>query len=46
MKARLTLLGDPASEKFLPRQKAFYFGSLQVLMLAKAPRGHDVGNEA
>jgi SAM-dependent methyltransferase len=34
MKARLAVLSDPASEKFLPRQKAFSFGSLQVLMLA------------
>ncbi len=37
MKARLVVLSDPASEKFLPRQKAFSFGSLQVLMLAKVP---------
>ena len=43
MKARLVLLCDPASEKYLPRQKAFFFGSLQVLMLAKSPLRHAVG---
>jgi hypothetical protein len=36
MRSRLALLGDPASDKFLPRQKTFFFGSLQVLMLAHA----------
>jgi len=37
MKARLAILSDSASKKFLPRQKAFSFGSLQVLMLTKVP---------
>jgi ubiquinone/menaquinone biosynthesis C-methylase UbiE len=36
MRSRLALLGDPASDKFLPRHKTFFFGSLQVLMLAHA----------
>jgi ubiquinone/menaquinone biosynthesis C-methylase UbiE len=36
MRSRLALLGDPTSDKFLPRQKTFFFGSLQVLMLAHA----------
>jgi ubiquinone/menaquinone biosynthesis C-methylase UbiE len=34
MRSRLALLSDPTSDKFLPRQKTFFFGSLQVLMLA------------
>jgi ubiquinone/menaquinone biosynthesis C-methylase UbiE len=38
MRARLALLADPTSDKFLPRQKAFFFGTLQVLVLARAPR--------
>jgi ubiquinone/menaquinone biosynthesis C-methylase UbiE len=36
MRSRLALLGNSASDKFLPRQKTFFFGSLQVLMLARA----------
>jgi len=36
MRSRLALLADPSSDKFLPRQKTFFFGSLQVLMLARA----------
>jgi len=35
MKARLALLCDPTSDKYLPNQKDFSFGSLQVRMLAK-----------
>jgi ubiquinone/menaquinone biosynthesis C-methylase UbiE len=38
MRSKLALLADPTSGKFLPRQKTFFFGSLQVLMLARAPR--------
>jgi ubiquinone/menaquinone biosynthesis C-methylase UbiE len=38
MRSRLALLADSNSDKFLPRQKTFFFGSLQVLMLARAPR--------
>jgi SAM-dependent methyltransferase len=37
MKGRLALLCDKCSDKFLPRQNSFFFGSMQVLMLAKAP---------
>jgi ubiquinone/menaquinone biosynthesis C-methylase UbiE len=36
--SRLAQLADPGSDKFLPRQKTFFFGSLQVLMLARAPQ--------
>lgn len=39
MRARLSTLADPHDENFLPRQKAFFFGSMQVLMLANAPNG-------
>jgi ubiquinone/menaquinone biosynthesis C-methylase UbiE len=38
MRSRLAQLADPASDKFLPRQKTFFFGSLQVLVLARAPK--------
>jgi SAM-dependent methyltransferase len=37
MRSRLAVLTDPKSEKFLARQKTFFFGTLQVLMLASAP---------
>jgi ubiquinone/menaquinone biosynthesis C-methylase UbiE len=37
MRARLAMLADPRSEKYLPRQKTFYFQSLQVLMLGQVP---------
>jgi ubiquinone/menaquinone biosynthesis C-methylase UbiE len=37
MKSRLALLADPTSDKFLPRQTTFFFGSLQILTLARAP---------
>jgi hypothetical protein len=33
MRSRLALLADPSSDKFLPNQKSFHFGSLQVLSL-------------
>jgi hypothetical protein len=36
MRSRLAVLADPSSDKFLPRQKAFAFASLQVLLLAFA----------
>jgi ubiquinone/menaquinone biosynthesis C-methylase UbiE len=35
MRSRLALLADANSDKFLPRQKTFFFGSMQVLMLAR-----------
>jgi ubiquinone/menaquinone biosynthesis C-methylase UbiE len=35
MQSRLAQLADPSSNKFLPRQKTFFFGSLQVLVLAR-----------
>jgi ubiquinone/menaquinone biosynthesis C-methylase UbiE len=38
MRSRLAQLADPTSDKFLPRQKTFFFGSLQVLVLAKTPK--------
>jgi ubiquinone/menaquinone biosynthesis C-methylase UbiE len=37
MRSRLALLADPSSDKFLPNQKSFHFGSLQVLTLGHAP---------
>jgi ubiquinone/menaquinone biosynthesis C-methylase UbiE len=36
MRSRLALLADSQSERFLPRQETFFFGSLQILMLARA----------
>jgi hypothetical protein len=38
MRSRLALLSDPSSDKFLPNQKSFHFGSLQVLSLAHSPQ--------
>lgn len=38
MRSRLALLADANSDKFLPRQKTFFFGSVQVLMLARTSR--------
>jgi ubiquinone/menaquinone biosynthesis C-methylase UbiE len=35
---RLRRLADPDSEEFLPRQENFFFGSLQVLLTARAGR--------
>ena len=37
-RARLKALADPGSAQFLPRQENFFFGSLQVLMTARAGR--------
>jgi ubiquinone/menaquinone biosynthesis C-methylase UbiE len=37
MRSRLALLADPSSDKFLPNQKSFHFGSLQVLSLGYVP---------
>jgi len=37
MRSRLALLADPSSDKFLPNQKSFHFGSLQVLTLGHVP---------
>jgi ubiquinone/menaquinone biosynthesis C-methylase UbiE len=37
MQSRLAVLADPNSDKFLPRQRTFFLGSLQVLMLARKP---------
>lgn len=37
MRSRLALLADPSSDKFLPNQKSFHFGSLQVLSLGRVP---------
>src|SRR5690349_13869228 len=37
MRSRLAQLCDPTSGKFLPRQKSFVFGSMQTLILARAP---------
>lgn len=39
LRAQLAALADPESESFLPRRSDFFFGSLQMLMLAKAPGG-------
>ena len=39
MRSRLAVLADSNSDKFLPRQKTFFFGSLQVLMLARVSHG-------
>ena len=36
MRSKLAVLADPCSDKFLPRQKPFFFGSLQALILARA----------
>ena len=38
MGSRLALLCDSNADQFLPRQKSFFFGSLQVLMLARVPQ--------
>jgi ubiquinone/menaquinone biosynthesis C-methylase UbiE len=38
MQSRLAQLADSMSDKFLPRQKTFFFGSLQVLVMARAPK--------
>jgi ubiquinone/menaquinone biosynthesis C-methylase UbiE len=38
MRARLKELASPRSERFLPRQENFFFGSLQVLITARAGR--------
>jgi ubiquinone/menaquinone biosynthesis C-methylase UbiE len=38
MRSRLALLADPSSDKFLPNQKSFHFGSLQVLSLGHVPK--------
>jgi ubiquinone/menaquinone biosynthesis C-methylase UbiE len=38
MRSRLAQLADPSSDKYLPRQRTFFFGSLQVLVLARAPQ--------
>jgi hypothetical protein len=35
-RVRLTALADRDSDRFLPRQENFFFGSLQVLMTARA----------
>jgi ubiquinone/menaquinone biosynthesis C-methylase UbiE len=37
MRSRLALLADPSSDKFLPNQKSFHFGSLQILTVDRVP---------
>jgi len=41
MRSKLALLMDSTSDRYLPRQKSFFFGSLQVLTLARMPHNLD-----
>ena len=36
MRSKFSLLASPTSDQFLPHRNSFFFGSLQVLMLARA----------